>query len=1473
MAGSTEQSSRFASALALALTVWMLACAAWLPAQAATPVVADVSTNTTWRLADSPYLVSGDVGVVNNAVLTIEPGVQVRFEPQASLRVERGTLSAQGTSAAPIVFTSIHDDGHSTPAPGDWGVLGFMRDTHDASTILSHVRVHYGQGIVVEGASPTFNNLRIEHSAGPAIALDLSSSPRGQGLEASGNQINGILVPAGEIDTDVVWALRGIPYVLEQGTIHVGKSTFGLAPSQLQLVTGVLGTLEVTIPDPAPEGGLAVDVVSSVPSVAGVPSVVVVGEGERSAQIEVQANTRGTSIVSASAAGFGTVASTIRVIEPPALGLTPAQTVISIESGGQIVVSLSDVAPAGGREVSLAVVPEGVIAVPATASIPPGATSVAIDVAGLTLGTTTLTASAQGYIPASATVTVRPVSLNPPATLLVAPGLTRSMPILLTDPAPAGGLTISLESTNPAIATVPASVPVPAGASSVNVDVQGVAVGTIQVTASAPGYESGTTQVQVESVTIQLQPAGAISVPQGLEEVRTVRISRPAPVGGVWITSQTVDSAIAGATPASVFVPEGQTSATPLLRIRGESIGTTHLLLSAPGLPETEMGVSVGQPVRLEFTRGAVVVGNGLNTYAYDVYLRRMSGGNGYAPATSLTVNLVSADPGKVGVPATVTIPAGQYQAGFLVSGLGLTSEPVAINASAQGYIPTQTSLMATVVTPQLVFHQLNGIRGVGGMGDDFYVTWHVPGSINGSQTAISDQTIGLSIEDAAPEGLIPGFFDRYGNATSQVLISAGRNDSYGSNNQIYMYVATPSAAGTYKVGASLPGIGSWKSGEQTVVAPHIEFSRSTIVVGHGLNSYATDVYVRLRANNQNAPIAAPLTVNLVSTDPDKAIVPATVTIPANQYQVAFRVTGNDLTEQPVAVNASADGHASTQTPLMATVVAPQLQFINLDGPRGIGGANDDFYVRWHVPGSVQNPSYQTAISDQTIALSIEDASPEGLVAGFLDHNGNVASDIVIPAGQYDSYHYTGGYRYRYVATPTMAGTYKVGASLPGIGAWTSGTQTVVGAQLEFSRSTITAGHGLATYIYDVTVRLRANGQNAPTATPLTVTLTSADPDKVGAPTTVTIPAGQYETRFSVSGLELTSEPVAINASAPGYISTQTPLMATVVTPQLQFPGLDGARGVGGVNDDFYVRWHVPGSVHSPSYHTAISDQTIALSIEDASPEGLVAGLLDHNGNVASDIVIPAGQYDSYHYTGGYRYRYVATPTMAGAYKVGASLPGIGAWTTGTQTVAVPDLRFSRGTAVVAKGMNTYMYEVYLRRTVNGNAFYGMDALPVSLHCASSAVCTVPATATIPAGQHQTTLVVTGTGLGATKVIPSATGYLGAQELDVTTITPQLVLSGIPASLGAGATANFSVSLHTPGADYPNNQTAAVPIPIDLTSAQPSVATVPALITVSAGSRTASATLTATGVGTTTVTASGVDLVPVSSGTITVQQP
>ena len=64
------------------------------------------------------YIVSNSVTVASGATLTLQPGTILKFNTGCSLTVN-GTLDAQGTRAAPIVFTSLKDDAHGGDANGD----------------------------------------------------------------------------------------------------------------------------------------------------------------------------------------------------------------------------------------------------------------------------------------------------------------------------------------------------------------------------------------------------------------------------------------------------------------------------------------------------------------------------------------------------------------------------------------------------------------------------------------------------------------------------------------------------------------------------------------------------------------------------------------------------------------------------------------------------------------------------------------------------------------------------------------------------------------------------------------------------------------------------------------------------------------------------------------------------------------------------------------------------------------------------------------------------------------------------------------------------------------------------------------------------------------------------------------------------------------------------------------------------------
>ncbi|MCC7202529.1 MAG: right-handed parallel beta-helix repeat-containing protein, partial [Nitrospirae bacterium] len=165
---------------------------------AATSVGGRISTDTTWTLSGSPYVVTSSVqfyGTTSTPItLTIQPGVVVKFQTGTYLQIANGTsypasLNAAGMAEAPIVFTSYKDDtaggdtngdgSATTPAPGNWNYIYLYQGS--GSSVLDHTEVRYGgsggQGdVYVYGASPTIQNSVITQSSNIGILLSNTSS-------------------------------------------------------------------------------------------------------------------------------------------------------------------------------------------------------------------------------------------------------------------------------------------------------------------------------------------------------------------------------------------------------------------------------------------------------------------------------------------------------------------------------------------------------------------------------------------------------------------------------------------------------------------------------------------------------------------------------------------------------------------------------------------------------------------------------------------------------------------------------------------------------------------------------------------------------------------------------------------------------------------------------------------------------------------------------------------------------------------------------------------------------------------------------------------------------------------------------------------------------------------------------------------------------------------------------------------------
>ena len=110
-----------------------------------------MGSNTTWTLDGSPYIVVADVIVAPGVTLTVEPGVEVRFEPATTLWV-KGTLNAVGMEAQNITFTR---NGASA-----WSGIRVDSGTGPASATIGHAVIEGAEaGIAMTGTNSLTLNL------------------------------------------------------------------------------------------------------------------------------------------------------------------------------------------------------------------------------------------------------------------------------------------------------------------------------------------------------------------------------------------------------------------------------------------------------------------------------------------------------------------------------------------------------------------------------------------------------------------------------------------------------------------------------------------------------------------------------------------------------------------------------------------------------------------------------------------------------------------------------------------------------------------------------------------------------------------------------------------------------------------------------------------------------------------------------------------------------------------------------------------------------------------------------------------------------------------------------------------------------------------------------------------------------------------------------------------------------------------
>lgn len=218
------------------------------------------------------------------------------------------------------------------------------------------------------------------------------------------------------IATDAVAGNRSVTLTTPEGTftpslIFQVKALPPITPnvSSLSLITGTNGTITFSIPSPAPSGGVTLTLASSAPSVASVPTSVIIPEGQTSVGVTITPLAYGTTTVTARGTGYAKADATVSVFNPPLITFAPTSLSVPETLTMPCIVATSNPAPSGGRDIYFSVVAggTGTIDIPTKVTVPATQSSAQLNVKGLTAGQVTIKAASTDYPDATLPVTVK----------------------------------------------------------------------------------------------------------------------------------------------------------------------------------------------------------------------------------------------------------------------------------------------------------------------------------------------------------------------------------------------------------------------------------------------------------------------------------------------------------------------------------------------------------------------------------------------------------------------------------------------------------------------------------------------------------------------------------------------------------------------------------------------------------------------------------------------------------------------------------------------------------------------------------------------------------------------------------------------------------------------------------------------------------------------------------------------------------
>jgi len=630
--------------------------------------------------------------------------------------------------------------------------------------------------------------------------------------------------------------------------------------------------------------------------------------------------------------------------------------------------------------------------------------------------------------------------------------------------------------------------------------------------------------------------------------------------------------------------------------------------------------------------------------------------------------------------------------------------------------------------------------------------------------------------------------------------------------------------------------------------------------MGRGLRTTVT-----LERLQGGQPFAGPQQVfRIQAPDPTRVAFPfgggteRAVTFAAGQSRATVEIDGVSLTAATLALPILPEGAGASLGQVGVDVVPAVFVFDGVDTARTTTSESDEILLWLAAEGTTAPQCLATSGSEEglTFQLDIEDATPDATTGTFIrvTSSGSFPSSLRsspwISSGFYTNQVCDSSWQSIAVSTPRGPGTYRIRASTTALGgvATESDLVTVTGLiydTVQFNNNdggtwSVGAGfrRGIDVFLTDV------NGGSASPGNPVVIALTSSDPARVRVPASVTFEPGNSFAYFEIDGLQTTTAPVTISATSP-ELTTDGTLELDVITPRLGnwLPSVVAIDG---------PRIEIPPPVWRSDSNEALgnmvplTERAYELAIVDISPAGIVDGIWDSatDGARVTTVVQPAL---SPAFTAP---RFLGSPAAPGTFRVRITPSGQAALTTEPITALGRTLRFF-GSGRIGVGLRG---NITVTRYNGPDPSFDTTALTVNLSCASTAVCTVPAQVTIPAGESSFSVPVIGVSPGQTQLRVDAAGHGEPLAVPIEVVPPTLRLfvpSGRP-----GQNGNVELSIRDATGGFigvPRN-----PVTVTLTTGDPAIARLPPSATfLTSGPAAAAASglvrLDYIGVGTTTL--------------------